>query len=273
MSEANLVLHAGAQMVSETELLGFLAPPPEGRWFPLSHSRVLDAVKTSLADVGYSVTKQQLGVFRDGSRFFGTLDLASHITGGVTLAVGIRNSVDKSFPLGFIAGTRVFVCDNLAFRSELLVRRRHTVNGERDFVRRIAQSVAQLHQFEVDEAQQIHVMKMREVSEIEADSIILRSYERGIITTQELPRVLREWRNPPFDEFKARNVWSLFNAYTSAIKDRAEKNPQAHAVTTMRIAGLFGPPYSLFTIHLKGPRRLWNRVTLCSAGCCSCSRW
>jgi hypothetical protein len=30
---------------------------------------------------------------------------------GVSLAVGIRNSWDQSFPLGFCAGARVFVCD------------------------------------------------------------------------------------------------------------------------------------------------------------------
>jgi hypothetical protein len=58
--------------------------------------------------------------------------------------VGVRNSVDKSFPLGFCAGARVFICDNLAFRSELLVKRPHTINGERRFNQAIAEAVSQL---------------------------------------------------------------------------------------------------------------------------------
>ena len=74
---------------------------------------------------------------RDGSRFFGTLDLASPLAERTSLCVGIRNSTDQSFPLGFVAGSRVFVCDNLAFRSELMVRRKHTLHGERDFVRKM----------------------------------------------------------------------------------------------------------------------------------------
>lgn len=236
---SNLILHAGAQHVSETELLGFLAPPPEGRWYPIAHSRVLQTVKESLGELGYAVQRQDLGVFRDGSRFFGTLDLASTIAPGVTLAVGVRNSVDKSFPLGFIAGSRVFVCDNLAFRSELLIRRRHTVNGERDFLKRITGSVAQLRGFVSEESDRIAALFARHLSDEEADSVILRSWERGIITTNDLPKVVHEWRNPSHEEFSPRTAWSLYNAYTAALNGRAQSNPQAHAVSTMRVAGLF----------------------------------
>ena len=238
---ADLILHAGAQHVTETELLGFLAPEPEGRWYPIAHSRVLQTVKESLGELGYAVERQQLGVIRDGSRFFGTLDLASTIVPGVSLAVGVRNSVDKSFPLGFIAGSRVFVCDNLAFRLELLVRRRHTINGERDFLKRITESVAALRGFVTEESDRINSLTVKYLSEVEADSLILRSWERGIITTNDLPTVVREWRNPSHEEFVPRTAWSLYNAYTAALNGRSQTNPQAHAVATMRVAGLFGP--------------------------------
>ena len=71
---------------------------------------------------------------KDGSRFFGVMKLASELVPGVSLAVGIRNSVGKSFPLDFCAGQRVFCCGNLAFRSELIVKKRHTIYGERNFL-------------------------------------------------------------------------------------------------------------------------------------------
>ena len=198
-------------------------------------------MKESLGELGYAVNRQQLGVFRDGSRFFGTLDLESTIAPGVSLAVGVRNSVDKSFPLGFVAGSRVFVCDNLAFRSELLVRRRHTINGERDFLRRITGSVAALRGFVSEEADRINQLAGRVLTELEADSLILRSWECGIITVNDLPKVLREWRNPSHEEFVPRTAWSLYNAYTAALNGRSQTNPQAHSVATMRVARLFGP--------------------------------
>ncbi len=44
----------------------------------------------------------------DDARFFGTLQLQAEILPGVGMAVGIRNSADKSMPIGFCCGQSVF---------------------------------------------------------------------------------------------------------------------------------------------------------------------
>jgi hypothetical protein len=213
MAQSSLVLHAGAKPVTLEELQGFRAPQPVGRWYPVSHARVVETVKTTLGEAGYEIQKEQFGVMRDGGRFFGTIDLGTPAATGVTLAVGIRNSVDKSFPLGFCAGNRVFVCDNLAFRSDLLVRNKHTLNGERNFVRSIASAVTSLTSFRETEAERIRRFMHQELSAELADALILRAYERGIVGAHQLPKVIREWRNHAFEEFAPRTVWSLFNAF------------------------------------------------------------
>jgi hypothetical protein len=241
MAESHLILHRGARPVTLEELQQYQAPPPEGRWFPLSHGHVLSVVTRTLTEAGYRIGKQQLGVMRDGSRFFGTLDLTSPVSEGTALAVGIRNSVDKSFPLGFCAGARVVVCDNLAFRSELLVRRKHTINGERDFGRRIFEAVGSLGSFREQEAVRIERLRETELGDDRADALILRAFERSIVGPRELPRVLQQWRNPPFEEFRARTAWSLLNAFTAAMKERADSQPHVHAVQTIRLNALLSP--------------------------------
>jgi hypothetical protein len=45
-----------------------------------------------------------LAVTPDDARFFGTLQLRSEIVPGVGLAVGVRNSIDRSLPIGFCCG-------------------------------------------------------------------------------------------------------------------------------------------------------------------------
>jgi hypothetical protein len=112
----------------------------------VGHAQVLDAVRGTLEDAGYSITRQQLSLTKEGGRFFGTLDLSASVLDGVTLAVGIRNSIDKSFPIGFAAGSRVFVCDNLAFHSEIVVNRKHTRYGEERYMEGTAQGVGLLAQ-------------------------------------------------------------------------------------------------------------------------------
>jgi hypothetical protein len=238
MAQSSLVLHAGAKPVTLYELQGFRAPQPVGRWYPVSHARVVETVKTTLGEAGYEIRKEQFGVMRDGGRFFGTIDLGTPVASGVTLAVGIRNSVDKSFPLGFCAGNRVFVCDNLAFRSDLLVRKKHTVNGERNFVRSIASAVTSLTSFRDQEADRIRRFMHQELSAELADALILRAYERGIVGAHQLPKVIREWRNPAFEEFTPRTVWSLFNAFTAALRERAVQQPHSFAIETMRLNAL-----------------------------------
>jgi len=41
----------------------------------------------------------------------------------------------------------------------------------------------------------------------------------GICTNRLIPAVLHEWREPRHPEFQERDVWSLFNSFTSAMKD------------------------------------------------------
>lgn len=241
MAESKLILHSGAKPVTLEELQAYEAPPPEGRWRPLSHSYVLSVVTQMLTEAGYSIVKQQLAVMKDrGSQFFGTLDLASPITEGISLAVGIRNSVNKTLPLGFCAGSRVFCCDNLAFRSELLVQRKHTLHGERDFKQRIFEAVASLDSFRDQEAARTKVLAQTELDDNLADALMLRAFERGIVGTRDLPKVLDQWRNPR-EEFRPRTAWSLLNAFTSGMKERASFQPQDYSVQSIRLHALLSP--------------------------------
>jgi hypothetical protein len=176
MASSMLVLHSGATETDRAALEQIQPPPPEGRWYPVKHTSVLDRVKSTLGEAGYAVQRERLALTGDGHRFFGTLDLTTPLAEGVALAVGIRNSTDKTFPLGFAAGSRVFVCDNLAFRSELMVRRKHTLHGERSFANAISHAVTALDSFRAVESQRIGVMVATPVSDEKAESFILRAY-------------------------------------------------------------------------------------------------
>lgn len=238
MAQASLNLHSGGHLVTLDELREVKAPPPEGRWFPLAHAKVVDTVAGTLKDAGYVIESQQLAVARNNHRFFGTLTLGTPLVSGVQLAVGIRNSTDKSFPLGFCAGSRVFVCSNLAFRSELLVKRKHTRFGEQRFTEAIAGAVTQLTSFRQQEADRIKRFMLTDLTDDQADALILRSFEKGIISAPLLPKVIAEWRKPSFEEFEPRTVWSLFNAFTTILRPRTETVPAVVAGQTMRLNAL-----------------------------------
>lgn len=238
---SQLMLHAGGRLATAEELRACEAPRPEGRWHPVAHATVLDAVRETLVGAGYTVRAETYALARHDARFFGVLDLATRLAGGVSLSVGVRNSVDKSFPLGFAAGSRVFVCDNLAFRSELLVRRKHTLHGMKAFGAAIAGAVASLASFREAEAERIGRMAGTELSPAQASHIILAAYRRGIISTLQLPGVCREWEEPSHEDFRPRTAWSLFNAFTEVLKPRSVTAPHQFVAQTIRLNGLLLP--------------------------------
>lgn len=142
---------------------------------------------------------------------------------------------NKSIPLGFCAGSRTTVCDNLAFRSELLVRKKHTRFGEQRFAQAIAEAVLRLADFREAEAARIASMRGREVSAERADSLILQAFEKGIVSAPLLPAVIAQWRRPEHEEFAQRTYWSLFSAFTGVFYDLSATNPQRFSVLSMRL--------------------------------------
>src|SRR5688500_12927565 len=98
MATSTLINHRGARDVLLEELALIPAPPSTDTWFPIPHSDVLNAVSETLTGAGFEIRGSRLSLSSNDARFFGTLDLSTKVNEGVNLAVGIRNSTDKSFP-------------------------------------------------------------------------------------------------------------------------------------------------------------------------------
>jgi len=241
-------MHRGAINVLRAELEGIEPPESTETWYPLKHSAVLDRVCDTLDGAGFGIDTMQLSIARNDARFFGTLRLTNRITSAVSLAVGIRNSNDQSFPIGFCVGERVFNCDNLSFHSEIVISRRHTRFGEMRFQEAVSQAVLGLHQYQLVAAERIGMLERWELSGDQANSLILQSFESGMISNRLLPVVIREWRNPSLEDFRPRTGWSLLNSFTSALKERQQRSPQEAALATIRLQRLLSPPETVIDL-------------------------
>jgi len=125
----------------------------------------------------------------------------------------------------------VFICDNLAFRSDLMVRRTHSPQGIANFSNDIATAVLELASF-----------RDTVMPDERADSLILRAaIDRGVIPLRAIPHVVREWKEPRHEQFAPRTAWSLFNAFTSAFATLQEPNPAELARWTMRLSAMLSP--------------------------------
>jgi hypothetical protein len=233
-----LVLHCGASEATLEELRTIEAPPPTKTWYPVKHSAVLDAVGETLDNAGFSIEQSWLSLSEDKNRFFAVLHLGTALAEGVSLSVGVRNSTDKSFPLGLVAGSRTFVCDNLGFSSEIVVAKRHTKFGERRYREEISNAMPRLRQFSEVETNRIAAFRERGLASAEADSIMLQAFEKDIVGTRLLPKLISEWRSPRHEEFKPRTAYSLLNCFTEVVKPRFKSHPNRAAYEMMRFQSL-----------------------------------
>lgn len=243
MASSTLMNHRGAREVSRTELVDIETPPPTKTWFPIPHQTVLDAVWSTLEGAGFQIRQSRLSLAYDDARFFATLDLATPINDGVSLAVGIRNSTDQSFPIGFCCGQRVFVCSNLAFTSEIVVSKKHTRFGQERYLEGLARAVGSLEQYRQSAAVWIQQLQAYELNDNAANSYLLQAYEQEIIGIRMLPQVIREWRQPSREEYRPRTAYALFNCFTDVLgRERQARYPAESALATMRLSRLLAPP-------------------------------
>ena len=136
----------------------------------------------------------------------------------------------------------VFVCDNLAFRSEIVVARKHTRNGRVRFLEALSRAIGTLSQFQEKERERITFAMHKTIPDETAESIMLRAFEKGIVSHRLLPRVLQEWRQPGLEDFQPRTLWSLEQCFTGVLDDVRKANPQRFAALTIQLQDLLGGP-------------------------------
>jgi hypothetical protein len=156
----------------------------------------------------------------EGQRCFGLMEFhAQKTSDDYCRVLGLRNNHDKTFPTGIVAGTCVFVCDNLSFSSEIKFTRKHTRFIVRDLPQLVSRSIGLLLAKWHDQDKRTAAYKEAHITDIEAHDLVIRATDVGVCSNRVIPPVLHEWREPRHDAFESRNVWSLFNAFTESLKD------------------------------------------------------
>jgi len=195
-------------------------PPATSSWQPIPHHQLIQTVQKTLASTNLKIGTQAHSLTHDGHRYFGLMEItAQKAHADYTWVMGLRNSHDKTFPAGIVAGASVFVCDNLSFSGEIKFARKHTRFINRDLPQLVERSIGLLMAKWYDQDKRIGAYKEAALQDRDAHDLIIRASDVGVCSNRLISAVLHEWREPRHDAFEARNVWSLFNSFTEALKD------------------------------------------------------
>lgn len=218
MSASGLIVHAGARRIGRQELPTIVTPEATATHRPIPHAVLVESILESLAYRQLQVMRDEYAVAPDGMRLFGFLEVnIEH--GGVRLALVFRNSHDKSFSLGLLAGYRTFCCDNLAFHGEFIaIAKKHTKHVNIEEVVGMGVDRVQRHFHKVTAT--LDAWRGYELPDANAKAVIYDAFVAGRLDVSRrlAPDVHRLYFQPEHDEFKPRTFYSLSNAFTSAFK-------------------------------------------------------
>ncbi len=208
--------------VNRARLKAIQTPAPTKSWQPFSHSRLLGMLNQSLDKGGFEIKEESHLIARKGQRYFGLLQVAHPdlITEDSVIVIGLRNAHDKVFGAGLCVGESVLVCSNLAFSGDIMFNRRHTRHVMKDLQEGIDAAVESIPHLWMDhQNRKVNYLK-RIIQDVEAHDLIIQSFDAGILGPKSLNILLKNYREPESNAFEARNLWSLYNAYTNVLKNQ-----------------------------------------------------
>lgn len=238
--------------VVDRELLSGIPVTPRGdrssRWSGIQHAELAETVIQRVQAADLLVTGETWSIGRGGAHLFGYIELKTTVRqfdlframdldetgkleqwhtgyGGfkpevTSLRMGVIHSNDSSFSLRLVVVPIVLVCSNgmTVEGGSIACQKKHTTGlqlvealdtGIQTYlqrVERIDETIETLR--EIDFGNQQHV-----------DHLLVEAGRRQLFPWSKLGKVEKAWREPPHPEFRERNGWSLYNAFTEVSKE------------------------------------------------------
>lgn len=78
-------------------------------------------------------------------------------------------------------------------------------------------------------------MRERELSQVDADHLLMETVRRDALPASLLPRALQAYEKPAHEAFASRTAWSLFNAVTEVQKTRSPRQQMEESLRLFRV--------------------------------------
>lgn len=222
-----LYLHCGSDPAQLSTIANAFTPQPTETHHPIPHKDFLETVENGLSGVGLTIDKRSYGLSHDDNRMFSLFELSrdNGENGTFKNVLGIRNAHDKAFSAGLVCGSKVFVCDNLAFSGEIKMNRKHTTHIMRDLPALVYGMIGKVVDGWLSQECRYEGYQDTKIEQEQADQLIGSVLRNKALPAGKHDKVLEEWNKPQHEEFEPRTAWSMFNAFTEVMKSAPRQLP------------------------------------------------
>jgi len=235
MKDSTLILHKGAKACTRDDLDLIPMPEKTATYQPVSHYGLANKLLTISQDImsGFTLSGEKYGIARDGNQLFAVLQFRNTHE-DIGLALGFRNSYDKSMSVGFACGASVFCCDNMALTGDIVVMRKHTKSVWEELEERAISACYRAMQNYRQVVLDAGMFKALPMDTDAGFSHLGRLYGHDLLGPRQMSVAKEQWLKPNHEVFAPRNGWSLYNAVTESLKscaptDIMERHIDLHA--------------------------------------------
>jgi hypothetical protein len=239
---STLMLHRGGWDATPADLASVPVPNSTESYVPVPYGRLIEELKLHIPRFGLRLEDERYALARDGNQLFGVLTCRNGHTADWGLAIGLRSSYDRSLSVQLVAGSRVFVCDNLAFHGETTVSRKHTANVFRDLPSLVYDMLMSVSAMKENLAAEIEQMKRHTLKVALSHHLMILAIRSGALPASQLPKVIEHFDDLDNPEFVPHSAWALFNAFTAVI---GQRQPRQQMDGTLRLTKAFREGLSL----------------------------
>ena len=204
-------------------------PQPTQSWRPVAHGRLIETLENAAMAHGLKVVQDKHLLGRDGARYFGLFQVnIPSASGDVASVLGLRNSHDKAFRAGIMAGDAPFVCSNLCFHNEIVLGRKHTAGMSIHLMQDLMlQAIERLIEARVSIDERNQRMKETRMNDSQAHDVIIQAARKGACAPSHIAKVAEQWHKPEHAEFAGdRTAWRLQNAFSNVWRGTPQHTPR-----------------------------------------------
>jgi hypothetical protein len=228
-----LMLHSGAESATREQVMSAYAGKATATYQPIPHGHLIDLVENMIPNVipGARIESAeyalQNGKYKDGDEIvevnaaecFALFEIAWENEGDRnktwSLNIAVRNSNSKKFKIAIAIGSRIFICDNLAFSGQFKWEHKHTKNVLNGLKFAAFEQLSQVEKLHEKMDSRFKRLVDCELSMVEAKSLLVDAVSTHAIDASEMVQVLNHYEHPAHKAFEDRNAYSLYNAFTS----------------------------------------------------------
>ena len=240
-----LVLHTGGATVSFDQVASVPCSMATDSHVPIAHHELVNLAKDALNDAGWIIREESHALSANGGNYFGLMEIDRGRLNPANewvpvkgrkdsaITIGLRNSHIKQFKAGLCAGSRVFVCDNLAFWAEVVIGRKHTTNIMRDISPLMALAVGKLMQARITDEQRVAAYQGTGLDINFAEHLMMSMIRLGVIPPSKIGMVLEDYEHPErrhqeFVQYQ-NTAYGLYMAATEHLKGNLFALPKRSA--------------------------------------------